>query len=73
MKIKIFNIRLSKEFFHEDQQEVNKFLEMVELKKTYSHFVSSDKVDYWSAVIFYKEKEIPEEHFFNLENKSFKA
>ncbi len=73
MKIKIFNIRLSIEYFQNDQDIVNKFLEMVEFKKTYTHFVSSDKDDYWSAVIFYKEKEIPEEVFLNIVNKSYKA
>ncbi len=73
MKIKVFNIRLTKEFFQEDQDVVNNFLELVELKKTYSHFVSSDKGDYWSAVIFYREKEVANEVFLNIENKSYKA
>ena len=48
MKIKIFNIRLSIEYFQHDQDIVNKFLEMVEFKKTFTHFVPSHKVNYWS-------------------------
>ena len=73
MKIKVFNIRLSNEFFQKDQDLVNEFLANVLPQKTYTHFVTSEKMDYWSAVIFYKEKEITENIFINLNHKIFKA
>jgi superfamily II DNA helicase RecQ len=53
MNIKVFNIRLSKEFCQVDQDRLNEFLETVEVKLTSTNFVTTNTKDYWSAVIFY--------------------
>lgn len=55
MKIKVFNIRLNKENFEFDQKIVNDFLENVEMKKSSTSFVEG-KVNYWSIIIHYLEK-----------------
>ncbi|MFN3752903.1 HRDC domain-containing protein [Flavobacterium sp.] len=56
MNIKVFNIRLAKEFCQEDQTKMNAFLDSVEVKLTSTNFVTTGKVDYWSAVVFYSPK-----------------
>jgi len=56
MNIKVFNIRLSKEFCQLDQDRMNAFLETVEVKLTSTNFVTTTTTDYWSAVIFYGPK-----------------
>jgi len=56
MKIKVFNIRLSKEYFHSDQDKINDFLERVKFKKSTAAFVENP-VNYWSVIIHYEEIE----------------
>jgi superfamily II DNA helicase RecQ len=57
MNIKVFNIRLAKEFCQDDQAKMNTFLDSVEVKLTSTNFVTTNSADYWSAVVFYSPKE----------------
>jgi superfamily II DNA helicase RecQ len=57
MNIRVFNIRLSKEFCLVDQNRMNEFLDTVEVKLTSTNFVTTGNVDYWSAVVFYEQKQ----------------
>ena len=61
MNIKVFNIRLAKEFCQEDQAKMNAFLDSVETKLTSTSFVTTGTLDYWSAVIFYTSKTVKKE------------
>lgn len=56
MNIKVFNIRLNKEFCKEDQNKMNEFLDSVEVKLTSANFVTTANVNFWSAVVFYESK-----------------
>ena len=56
MNIRVFNIRLSKEFCIVDQNRMNEFLDSVEVKLTSTNFVTTGTLDYWSAVVFYDTK-----------------
>lgn len=56
MNIKVFNIRLAKEFFQEDQAKMNAFLDSVEVKLASANFVTTGSVDFWSATVFYLPK-----------------
>lgn len=56
MNIRVFNIRLSKEFCIVDQNRMNEFLDSVEVKLTSTNFVTTGSLDYWSAVVFYDTK-----------------
>lgn len=58
MNIRVFNIRLSKEFCIIDQNRMNEFLDSVEVKLTSTNFVTTGTTDYWSAVVFYEPKEV---------------
>ncbi|WP_445453277.1 HRDC domain-containing protein [Flavobacterium sp. 25HG05S-40] len=82
MNIKVFNIRLAKEFCQYDQDRMNEFLDSVEVKLTSTNFVTSGTTDYWSAAIFYiaksdkKHKEgtkFPEEDLLPFEQNVFNA
>lgn len=82
MNIKVFNIRLAKEFFQEDQAKMNAFLDSVEVKLASSNFVTTGSVDFWSAVVFYlpktakstkSENKISEEELSPQESKIFNA
>lgn len=73
MKIKIFNIRLSPEHFQNDQELVNNFLEQVIPQKTNTQFVTTTEMDYWSAIIFYNDKELPDKVGSPLLPKIFEA
>ena len=53
MNIKVFNIRLTKEYCQADQDKMNAFLNSVEVKLTSTNFVTSGTKDFWSAAIFY--------------------
>jgi superfamily II DNA helicase RecQ len=53
MNIKVFNIRLAKEFCQIDQDRMNEFLDTVEVKLTSTNFVTTGSVDFWSAAVFY--------------------
>ena len=69
MNIRVFNIRLSKEFCIVDQNRMNEFLDTVEVKLTSTNFVTTGTTDYWSAVVFYdikKSIEKPKEEKLNF-------
>ena len=72
MKIKVFNIRLTKEYLKFDQKIVNEFLEKVEMKKSSTSLVEG-KVNFWSIIIHYLEKSKSESNSeLGTENKSEK-
>lgn len=54
MKIKVFNIRLSKEHFESDQNKLNDFLENVTFKKSTASLVENPS-NYWTILIHYEE------------------
>jgi len=56
MNIKVFNIRLNKEFCQNDQDTMNTFLDSVIVNLTSTNFVTTASTDYWSVVVFYKSK-----------------
>lgn len=56
MNIKVFNLRLNEEFCQEDQNQMNEFLDSVEVKLTSANFVNTVNVNFWSAVVFYESK-----------------
>ena len=56
MNIKVFNIRLNKEFCQNDQDTMNTFLDSVIVNLTSTNFVTTASTDYWSVVVFYKPK-----------------
>ena len=56
MNIKVFNIRLAKEFCQEDQDKMNAFLDRVEVQLTSANFVTTGSKDYWSVVVFHSQK-----------------
>jgi superfamily II DNA helicase RecQ len=73
MNIRVFNIRLSKEFCIVDQNRMNEFLDTVEVKLTSTNFVTTGTTDYWSAVVFYDTKknvEKPKEEKLTFEDFS---
>lgn len=55
MKLKVFNIRLSKDHLQNDQNELNEFLETISVKKTSCQLINSQP-DYWSILVFYDQK-----------------
>lgn len=57
MNIKVFNIRLAKEFCQADQDKMNHFLDSVEVRLTSTNFVTTGTTDFWSAAVFYVPKE----------------
>ena len=61
MKVKVFHIRLTKEYFQTDQDTVNSFLESVKVLKTETELISG-QVNFWSILTFYdiKEKDLIE-------------
>ena len=67
MKIKVLNIRLAKEFFEEDQEKVNQFLKTVKMHKSSTQLIE-DKVNYWSILFYYTEKESEEKTNIQIEN-----
>lgn len=71
MNIRVFNIRLSKEFCIVDQNRMNEFLDAVEVKLTSTNFVTTGTTDYWSAVIFYEPKKQQEEQKVSKDQVSF--
>lgn len=53
MKLEIFNIRLNKENFQKDVKKINDFMDKVFVHKTKSKLIKTDKLNYWSIVVFY--------------------
>ena len=58
MKVKIFKIRLPKEFLHQDQKVLDAFLESKEIIKVETAFVNDE--NYWSVVLYFDEIKIPQ-------------
>ena len=54
MKLKVFHIRLSKEYLQTDQETINKFFESVKVKKTSTELISG-LVSFWSVLVFYED------------------
>ncbi|MGL2965251.1 HRDC domain-containing protein [Flavobacterium sp. XGLA_31] len=61
MNIKVFNIRLSKEHCQSDQERMNNFLDLVEVKLTSTNFVTTGSTDFWSAAVFFEPKSVKKE------------
>lgn len=53
MKVKIFKIRLLEEFLYKDQEMLDAFLEVNEIIKVETAFVSDEC--YWSVVLYFEE------------------
>jgi superfamily II DNA helicase RecQ len=56
MNVKVFNIRLNKDCFQEDQNSMNEFLNSVDVKLSSANFVTTETLGFWSVVIIYEEK-----------------
>ena len=56
MNVKVFNIRLNKDCFQEDQNSMNEFLNTVDVKLSSANFVTTETFGFWSVVIIYEEK-----------------
>lgn len=54
MKIKVFHIRLVKQYLQQDQDNMNTFIKKVKVKKTSAELVTA-KINYWSILVFYDE------------------
>lgn len=55
MKIKVLKIRITDEFLHEDQREIDHFLEHHEIIKTETAFVHDEQ--FWSVVLYFNDIE----------------
>ena len=55
MKLKVFNIRLTKEHLQNDQDELNNFLDTISVKKTSCQLITA-QINYWSILVFYDQK-----------------
>jgi hypothetical protein len=51
MNVKVFNIRLNKDCFQEDQNSMNEFLNTVDVKLSSANFVTTETLGFWSVVI----------------------
>ena len=56
MNVKVFNIRLNKNRFQEDQNSMNEFLNSVDVKLSSANFVTTETLGFWSVVIIFEEK-----------------
>ena len=56
MNVKVFNIRLNKDCFQEDQNSMNEFLITVDVKLSSANFVTTESLGFWSVVIIYEAK-----------------
>jgi superfamily II DNA helicase RecQ len=56
MNVKVFNIRLNKNCFQEDQNSMNEFLNSVDVKLSSANFVTTETLGFWSVVIIYEDK-----------------
>jgi superfamily II DNA helicase RecQ len=56
MNVKVFNIRLNKDCFQEDQNSMNEFLNTVDVKLSSANFVTTETLGFWSVVIIYEVK-----------------
>ncbi|WP_228439956.1 HRDC domain-containing protein [Chryseobacterium phocaeense] len=53
MKVKVFKIRLPKEFLYKDQKMLDDFLEVNEIIKVETAFVNDEC--YWSVILYFEE------------------
>lgn len=61
MNAKVFKIRISEEYLHQDESALNQFLSQHTIKKTATSFLN-EKENFWSVLVFFEEK--------NTESKS---
>ncbi|MDH6254024.1 superfamily II DNA helicase RecQ [Chryseobacterium sp. H1D6B] len=59
MKVKIFKIRLPKEFLHKDQKMLDDFLKVHEIIKVETAFVNDENC--WSVILYFDEMKIIED------------
>lgn len=57
MQVKVFHIRLIKEHLQTDQENLNKFLASVAVKKTSAELVTG-QLGFWSILVFYNDKKL---------------
>lgn len=55
MKVKAFDIRISKEYLEDDIRLINESIEFMNVKRVLSEFITG-QIERWSIVIFYEEK-----------------
>lgn len=53
MKVKVFKIRLPEEFLYKDQKMLDDFLEVNEIIKVETAFVSEER--YWSVILYFED------------------
>lgn len=56
MKVKVFSIRLQKDFLYEDQRKLDAFLESNEIIKVETAYVNDE--NYWSVVLYFNALEM---------------
>lgn len=69
MKTKIFKIRLSDEFIHADQKNLDQFLAENNILKYETAFVK-DEENYWSVILYYEELKV---HFSESKPEKYSA
>lgn len=69
MKTKIFKIRLSEEFIHADQKNLDRFLAENNILKYETAFVK-DEENYWSVILYYEELKM---HFSEAKPEKYSA
>lgn len=57
MQLEIFNIRLNKDNFQNDIKKINDFMDTVFVHQTKSKLIRTEKIAYWSIVVFYYKKD----------------
>lgn len=65
MNVKVFKIRVSEEYLHQDESILNQFFAQYKIIKTATSFLN-EKENYWSVMVFYSEldaQEKKESHF----------
>ncbi len=55
MKIKVFKIRIAEKFVEKDQNQLNRFLAGVDVKKTETSLVEGEEI-FWSILVHYTNK-----------------
>ena len=69
MKTKIFKIRLSDEFIHSDQRNLDQFLAENNILKYETAFVKEEE-NYWSVILYYEELKV---QFNEPKNEKYSA
>lgn len=55
MKVKAFQIRLSKEYLEGDIQFINESIEFIDVKRVMSELITG-QIEMWSVLIFYEDQ-----------------